>query len=84
MRPRNYVMEIIESYVQELTGIIATLHPELTQAECRSRSIMINAMLRGMLLFTGNKFGNKKHNKTLTEQARKTASIIAGVDCQRT
>ncbi len=79
---RGKVMEIIESYVQELTGIIATLRPDLTQIECRCRSVMINALLRGMLLFTGNKFGNKKHNKTLTEEARKTTSLIAGVDCQ--
>lgn len=76
---RGRVMEMIESYVQELTAIIATLSPELPQQECRRRSIMINALLRGMLLFTGYEFGNKRHNKALTEQARSTAAMIAGL-----
>lgn len=76
---RGRVMEMIESYVQELTDIIADLHPDLPRRECRHRSIKINALLRGMLLFTGYQFGNKRYNKALTEQARSTAAMIAGL-----
>lgn len=73
------VTEIIESWVQELTEIIGSARTDLSHMECRNRAIMINALLRGMILFTGASRGNKKQHAALTREARNTALMIAGL-----
>jgi len=74
------VTEIIESWVQELTEIIGSARADLSHEECRRKAIMINALLRGMILFTGGSRGNKKQHASLTREARQTALKIAGLD----
>ncbi len=78
---RKRVTEVIELSVSTLTDILLELKPELCEKECRDRSVMINALLRGAMLFTGSTRAGKKHHKRLAEKTRDTAILIAEMDC---
>ena len=78
---RRRVTEVIDLSINTLTDILLELKPELGEKECHERSVMINALLRGMMLFTGSTRAGKKHHKQLAEKTRQTAILIAESDC---
>lgn len=76
---RKKVTEAINLSIVTLADMLAAIKSDLESRECHQIAVVINAMLRGMMLFIGSTRGNKKQHKELAASARRAAYTIAGL-----